>query len=691
VDIIIIWLNGGFAVLNLILSFIVLFSNPRRVANISGSLFLFFIAFWNAANAYYCYSPSLMTMRMTYSSAVLFIVTCQLFIHYFSKFHLPRWILVLLSLIALFFFVAAQWTPAIIIHVVDVSDLNAEWELGYLFVPYSIFLFSLVFLILIELIAAYRKSRGLHKLQLQYLLLGLSAFAVIGTTVSLVLPVVGIFFLNNLDSPSTIFISGAFTYVILIHRLFDIRRLLARLVLGVIVFFVLLSLNGLFIVRLYPHFNITVAAETSLMCALAGVYVVFLLLKKTKAYQVVSSLIGSPEVEIFRESMQTMLGILDRDNLICFIAETLQNHYRLHRIQIFWAMTSSGTNGRKFPLVMDTGDIMAVSITDKTTDVLRPIKHPSRTLMHLHKESQADISSYLPVVLNTHLAEALQQKSKILVYEEYQQDRSLSSTDPISQYLQEQRATVVVPCLIRGELQGVVMLGEKPKGDAFTKEDVDSIQTFLMQAGIALHNAFLYEDAISDGLTKLFNRRYLQARLAEQFEIANRYDKTFAVLMIDVDHFKSVNDRYGHQAGDCVLMAIAECIRKHVRASDTTARYGGEEFTVLLQDFHQATSLNIRERIQKTLILADRIRSAVEHLPIDSGQQSLQVTISIGGCIFDKAYAFSNVQDLLQCADQALYQAKREGRNRVFLWDKESYLPIEPGMVTTSSTALITD
>jgi diguanylate cyclase (GGDEF)-like protein len=162
----------------------------------------------------------------------------------------------------------------------------------------------------------------------------------------------------------------------------------------------------------------------------------------------------------------------------------------------------------------------------------------------------------------------------------------------------------------------------------------------------------LHEQATRDSLTGLYNRRYCDETLERELARCQRNGQELSVLMIDLDHFKRINDGYGHQAGDEVLRTLARLLGNQVRVSDVACRYGGEEFLVLLPNAGQETAL---ER-------AETWRSAFATIPIRFGQHEMQATLSIGVATHP-AHATSP-QTLLRAADMALYQAKVAGRNR---------------------------
>lgn len=166
--------------------------------------------------------------------------------------------------------------------------------------------------------------------------------------------------------------------------------------------------------------------------------------------------------------------------------------------------------------------------------------------------------------------------------------------------------------------------------------------------------AELQQMARIDELTTLYNRRYLLERLAQEMLRARRYGSPLSLLMLDVDHFKRINDTYGHLVGDTVLATIATVLRRTIRATDIPGRYGGEEFCLILTE----------TKLDGAQLMAERLREriAAEVLPLAEGA-ALQVTCSIGAALLPSN--LTRPLDFLELADRALYQAKATGRNRV--------------------------
>jgi diguanylate cyclase (GGDEF)-like protein len=183
-----------------------------------------------------------------------------------------------------------------------------------------------------------------------------------------------------------------------------------------------------------------------------------------------------------------------------------------------------------------------------------------------------------------------------------------------------------------------------------------TLEILVNQATAQLSNAILHEKvqrvAITDGLTGLYNHRYFQERLSHELKRALRQEQPVSLLLLDIDHFKKVNDDYGHPFGDEVLKRISRELSNVARDIDLVARYGGEEFVVILG--------NAGRRDCKKV--AERIRKKVEALSFDCEGETVKTTVSLGGATFPEDG--KTKEELIRHADQALYHSKHAGRNR---------------------------
>jgi two-component system cell cycle response regulator len=196
-------------------------------------------------------------------------------------------------------------------------------------------------------------------------------------------------------------------------------------------------------------------------------------------------------------------------------------------------------------------------------------------------------------------------------------------------------------------------------GDKVTVQDLGSTTILKFTYHDRLDEQFqqqMYESALRDGLTKVFNRKHFDDLLNKEFAFASRHVAPLALLFIDLDHFKNVNDTHGHPAGDFVLSEVSGVLASAIRSEDVLARFGGEEFCVLCRG---TDGNGARE-------LADRLRLEIEQRRLVYGGKIIPVTISVGVAALPDPTVLQAAA-LLAAADKALYQAKRSGRNRVVL------------------------
>jgi len=194
------------------------------------------------------------------------------------------------------------------------------------------------------------------------------------------------------------------------------------------------------------------------------------------------------------------------------------------------------------------------------------------------------------------------------------------------------------------------------RGRPFSEPDAARLELLTSQLVYPLRNALLYHDAVlaasKDPLTGANNRGTLESTLEREVSLAQRHGTPLSVIMLDLDHFKRINDRHGHAAGDCVLRTFTNRLSQCIRGSDELFRYGGEEFVVVLRS----------TELRGAALLAERVRQSVEALPVDCEGTTPKLTVSAGVATLSPG---DNALSLLQRADKALYRSKADGRNRV--------------------------
>ncbi len=244
---------------------------------------------------------------------------------------------------------------------------------------------------------------------------------------------------------------------------------------------------------------------------------------------------------------------------------------------------------------------------------------------------------------------------KPLLIEDTERDFRFSQAD-ISEAKKYFRSLISVPLIMEGRVMGILRL-DCLKEFSYNQDDLRLLDILADLATVAVENNHLYkkteELAIKDGLTDLVVHRYFKERLFEETKRAMRSKAQFSLLMLDIDYFKNYNDRYGHIVGDIVLRYLAGILKDATKEGDIVARYGGEEFTCLLLGRDKRAAMNE----------AEGIRRRIESEPLILRREKASLTVSIGVANFPSDASIA--EDLLKKADDRLYKAKKEGRNRV--------------------------
>lgn len=211
-----------------------------------------------------------------------------------------------------------------------------------------------------------------------------------------------------------------------------------------------------------------------------------------------------------------------------------------------------------------------------------------------------------------------------------------------------------------GSTNGIFVNGKKVE----SQELLDGDKILI---GTRLYFKFCYQDAVDqnyqqslfraaniDALTQLYNKKYFVDVLSKEFSFSRRTEQPLSLMMIDVDHFKKINDTHGHMAGDLVLKSVGQYLQQHLRLENIACRYGGEEFAIILRNVGDDLAGHIGERLRK----------AIESETIDHRGTAIKITVSIGVATFENNN-LETIEDLIQRADSHLYEAKNTGRNKI--------------------------
>lgn len=211
----------------------------------------------------------------------------------------------------------------------------------------------------------------------------------------------------------------------------------------------------------------------------------------------------------------------------------------------------------------------------------------------------------------------------------------------------------VIPLFGIGGVFSIIIMSGKNDGEPYSYSDQTYFHRIFSVLAVTMQNGLHYEVSITEPKTGLFTYEYFKAKVEENLATCRRYNRTSAMLIMDIDFFKKFNDTYGHLVGDKVLVALADTLKRTVRENDCVARFGGEEFSILLTE---CTRDGVWE-------VAERIRKAVEKIELWEGDTLLHITISIGACFMHGQKGLTPTY-VFKKADDALYYSKQNGRNR---------------------------
>ena len=225
--------------------------------------------------------------------------------------------------------------------------------------------------------------------------------------------------------------------------------------------------------------------------------------------------------------------------------------------------------------------------------------------------------------------------------------------------VENQKRTMVsmisAPLMVKRRVIGVVSLTTREGNHRFTQDELELVVLMSAHISLALENNRLYEISVLDGLTNIYNRRYLEQRMIEEVAYSRRYNKSLSILLLDIDFFKRLNDTYGHQAGDYVLKMVSKTLSQALREYDVVARYGGEEFAIILPTTPKPEGA----------MIAERLRLSICDQAFRFKDQTIKCSISLGVACFPEDGL--KPEELIAAADSALYCSKESGRNRVSL------------------------
>ncbi len=274
--------------------------------------------------------------------------------------------------------------------------------------------------------------------------------------------------------------------------------------------------------------------------------------------------------------------------------------------------------------------------------------------MRVHEGVSEDfVKSMKTLPLGRGISGVAAKRKRVVISEDAAQDGRTKKSVLAKEKL---KATVSIPIIFKDKASGVLTLASA-NARKFSGREVKLLESVADQMAVVIQNAKLYEKTITlsrtDNLTGLFNSRYFEEILHRQISLSRRKDHSFALMMLDLDNLKTINDVYGHDSGDLMLRSFSQLLRDNLRESDFFARYGGDEFVILLPDSDEKMAKNV----------ANKIRRKVESTKVFGFDPKALMTVSIGIAMFPQAA--STMISLIKAADIAMYRAKQGGKNAV--------------------------
>lgn len=356
--------------------------------------------------------------------------------------------------------------------------------------------------------------------------------------------------------------------------------------------------------------------------------------------------------------------------------------FRLASVDLADSLDATATNVTNAALNLDLPALMKAlktiaeenvhsQILKKTIDIVMQFAGAEKALLLLRDSedklrieadmdmtrSEPELLKGAPVETSARLSQAVVNYAKrtkaSVVIHDAQEPQSVIPGLPNDQYLKDNRVKSIlcIPVTVGdAELIGLLYVENNQSTHTFTERRVETLEIICLSVAGRLE---LSRKAIMDSLTGLYNRAYFQSALRKELALARRKQRPVSLVMIDIDHFKRVNDTYGHQMGDAVLQYVARTLKESCRESDVVARYGGEEMAVILTETSPEQALEVAERIRQSLAAQ----------PFVKGERQIAVTASLG--IATNTPERQEPESMIKAADEALYRSKEDGRNRV--------------------------
>ncbi len=617
------------ALINATLAVVLYKRGNHKGENALSAYLLIAVAFW-------CFGSFMVNIAKTPEMGLLWnrllhvgaIMVPPLFIHFiweFSKTKKKRSIVaIILMYIASIYFLLLVFDPEFIINIEKAKFIGYSFEPGPKYIYFAIF-YALSIISGIALLGhAYKSTEGYKHQQIKYFFISL-VIAII-SSLMFFFQAISLYQAPPFDNILIIIFSATFSYAMLTYRLVDFKLIVGKVVLFIIyfaamaIFFTAISTGIMWLIFrevITKHYLITFLTATIPFMIFSIAFPPL----RTGIMQYVDVVVYGKDYsyrEVIKNTSEALVQILDLRELLGFLTDTISHNIKPSRLYLF----------------LREGDFFNV------------------------RACSGVISSSQKLATESPLVDYMEKNIGALLAWEFENKHP--ELKKIIAALKRLHAEAIVPLYVKDRLTGFLALDAKKSGKNYSPQDMEILNAIATNAAIALQNAHLYQEAITDGLTGLYHHKYFQTRIREELDRAIEYRYPLSVIMLDIDFFKKVNDTHGHQIGDQVLQEIAATITKNMRLFDITARYGGEEFAILLPAMGEESAA---QHYNKAVAIAERLRQEIEESALS--EKKLKITVSLGVAFFDGKDDTMNPRTLISEADEQLYKAKKSGRNKV--------------------------
>ena len=616
------------------LGIFVYFKKREAVVSKRFCTFLLTVAFWSYSYFFWQISSTeaaaLFWCRMLMRGSIFIPITFTHFVVVWLNLYKEKKKIIAWGYICSLVFFIFDFTPLFVKEVFPILSFKYWPRAGVLYLPFLFFWFGYVVYSWYLLVMSYQKSTGIRRNQSQYILIGTIIGFLGGSTnyplwYGIPVPPFGNIF--------TALAVAIMAYAIIKYRIMDIEIVINKTVLFG---FLIGSIFGLHlgIIALFKD-KVGYIGGTGLSLGLI-IFVLFLTPFRRRLGVFVDALVYRGKYDyqkVLKESTRALVTMLDLKQLLNYMVTTISETVGVEKISLFLKKEGKRRYEIKASHGLDEG------LVDNY------VLKPNEGIIPWLKQSKA-------VFIKEEMERALPGKAFENIYED----------------LGKIGAEFVLPLFYKDNLVGVLNLSNKQSGGIYNQTDIDILESLGAEAAVAIENARLHTEVITDEVTELYQPKYFKLRLREEIEKAKRYRHCLSLMMVEVDKFEEIKKRHGEEKRDKLLKSIAGIVKGNLRVGDIACRCEEKWFGIILPEITEEPRGNIRERLKKqikeTVEIGERLRRRVK-------EEELGVTVSIGIASFDGQDREIKRETLIKQAREALSQVKREGNTVKVFYDEK--------------------